>query len=172
MTLRITVRHPPDRNVYGFPTAASGTLLVMHEFNDYQPWGWVAVPWGNVVAFRSGRYERFGERVLAGEGVAARPCPSWVDTSSVATLLTSLMKRRRNVVIETADVAARSAPGERRFYLGRIGSVDSSHVSIRTVSSLARWDRRATRVSLGDIALVQFDDPYTRTFSKYAPYPE
>jgi hypothetical protein len=172
LTLRITLRNPPDRNLHGFPTAASGAMLLMHELNDFQPWGWVAVPWGNIVAFRSGRFERFAERVLAGEGVAARPCPLWIDTSSVATLLTSLMKRRRNVVIETADVAARSEPGERSFYLGRIRSVNSSHVSIRTVTALARWDRRATRVSLGDIALVQFDDPYTRTFSKYAPYSE
>jgi len=172
LTLRVTVRNPLHENVYGFPVAASGALLLMQAVQDLQPWGWVAVPWGNVTAFRSGRFERFAERVLVGEGVAARPCPSWLETGSLAALLASLMKRRRNVVIETAAVAAKAAPGENCFYLGRITSVDSSRVSMRTVDALGRWHRRATRIRVDDIGQVQFDDPYIRAFSKYAPYPE
>jgi len=171
LTLRVTVRNPPSENVYGFPVAVSGTLVLMRAVYDYEPWGWVAVPPGNVAAFRSGRFERFAERVLAGEGVAAKRCPAWLGTSSLAALLASLMKRRRNVVIETAAVAARAAPGETRFYLGRIEAVGSSHISTRTVNGLGRWARRATRVSVEDICVVQFDDPYTRAFSKYTPYP-
>jgi hypothetical protein len=171
--LRVTIRPPVAENVTGIPLAFSETLLLVWAIRDFQPGGYAVFPRRSIASFRSGRFERFVDRVLIGEGLTRRVrTPAHVDIASMRALFEGLRRRRQNIIVETAVLARTAAPDESCFHLGRITSVADDAVSLRTVTALGRWDRRARRINFESVECVQFADPYTRTYSKYAPFPE
>ena len=172
MTLRVSIREPAGENFNGVPLAFSDTLLLLWSVYDFQPWGYVAIPRRSIATFRSGRFERFADRVIAGEGLIPRVrARARVRLDSMHSLFDDLRRRRQNIALETVAPLRTGVPYQSSFHLGRITAVEDDAVFLRTVTALGGWDRRPRRIDFESVEYVEFDDPYTRTFSKYAPFP-
>ena len=168
LTVRVTLRSPPEERVYGFPLSVSEEMLLLREIDDYRVNGFHAIPLGNVQGLRSGPYERFSERILKAEGLAARARKGKLaPVESMPVFLRWLLARRRNVIVQASNLSGR--PREERFYLGRLARVGAAIAELREVDALGRWSRSLTALPFNEITEVEFDDHYSRVFSKYAP---
>jgi len=172
MTLRATLRTPAGTNVFGFPMAVSDDVLLMREICDYQFWGVVAIPRNNIANYRSGRYERFAESILKTEKVASKiGLLKWKTPITLKSTFEFLCRFHIDTSVTTGYQAANVEPGEKRFYLGRITSIDDHGLLIRSVDALGKWDRKPTRITFAQVTQVGFDDPYIRTFFRHVPCP-
>lgn len=163
--VRLTRSFPGDSDHNGFVVAIGREWVLIHSFHDFYPEGHAVLRIADITEFRSGEYERVWERMLAAEGLLAgiEP-PGDVSLKDISHLLSSLHRRRHNVIIECEDL---DDEDDDEFYIGRIVSVENDAVRFAPFDALGNWDEMGVILPFDVITQVQFDTPYVRTFSKY-----
>jgi hypothetical protein len=162
--VRLTRSLPSEPHHNGFVLGVGRDLVLLQQFHDFYPEGYVVLRVRDVTDVRSGKYERHGERMLAGEGLLERiGIPYEVPLQDVPGFLKALQHRGDNVIVECED------PEEdvEDFYIGQILSVADESLSFANFDALGHWDEAPHVIPIGDVTQVQFETPYVLTFSKY-----
>jgi hypothetical protein len=160
----LTRPYPSHAYLNGFVVALGYEWVLLQNFHDFHPEGYVALRVRDVTDIRSDEHERLWERMLAGEGLIDRiPIPDDVRLSDASDLLESLQERGRYVIVESED------PDEdlRDFHIGLILSVDADSVCLAHFDGLGVWDDAPHVIPFDEITKVQIEAPYAQIFSKY-----
>jgi hypothetical protein len=158
--------HPTDN---GFVVGIGRSLVLVQTFHDFYPEGYSALRIEDIKRVRSGKHERFLERVFRGEGLMEHVGISYdVPLDDFRSLLGGLHERGQHVVIECED---RENAAHNDYFIGRILSVDDESVTALYFNPLGVWDDEPSIISLGDITQVEFDTPYINIMSKYLKDP-
>lgn len=166
--VRVARSIPSEPHHNGFVLGLDRDWVLLQQFHDFYPEGYVALRVADVITVRSGEYERQWERMFAGEGILNRVGIRYsVSLHDVQSLLKSLQQRGNNVIVECEDF--REALTD--FYIGRILLVEGGSLFFANFDALGKWDDRPRKIALDEITQVQFDTPYVNTFSKYLEGP-
>ena len=163
--VHVTRGYPGDPAHGGFVLGLGRDLVLLHQFHDFYPEGYVALRVADIKRARSGDHERFWEAMFRAEGLMDRVgIPYEVPLDDFRSLLGALRGRGRHVIIECES---RETKDDDDFIIGRITSLDDRSASILYFDHLGRWDDQPAVIAFGDITQVQFDTPYLNTISKY-----
>lgn len=149
---------------HGFVLGVSPSLVLYENEEDFLLNGYRVIRVGDLTAVRCGRYDRYCERMMRGEGVSPGDGLAHTpDLASWRTLLAGLKRSGILVIVEceTGD------PVEDAFYIGRIERVDRSSVALRHFDALGWWDDEPTRIAFDAITRVRFGERYIEVFAKY-----
>lgn len=162
--VRIERGIPSERLLNGYVLAMANGLILMHQFDGFEPDGYAVIREQDIVSLRSNEYERLWDRMLAGEGLlAGLDVAPEVDLSSMAAVIMSAAARFRFVIVECED----EHEDIEDFYLGEPVEVAGDIIRLRSLDALGTWEREIAAIPLADITKVQFDTPYERRFTKY-----
>ena len=164
--VRLTRPFPSERNINGFIVSIGRSLIILQQFHDFYCEGYAALRIADIIGFRSGKYERFWEQMLASEKLLENiglPCKASPD--SIFELLKSL--RSRELLI-TVEIESEVSEDDDDFNFGKIVDLNPHAVSMLCLSALGIWDRKPTVILIEKISVVQFDTPYGNIFSRYA----
>lgn len=163
--VRIERNRPCHRMLYGYVIDAANGLALVHPFDDFQPDGYAIIREEDIVAVRQGDHEAFWDRVLAAEGLlGGLDDPPKIDLRSMADAIADAASRYPFLIIECED----EDEDIRDFYFAKVTAVTPTHVRLRCVDGLARWEDPEP-VPLQDITMVQIATPYVTRFAKYVP---
>lgn len=163
--VRITRDFPGDPLNNGFVLGIGRELVLLHQFHDFSPEGYVALPVADIERTRSGEHERFWGGMFRAEGLLDRVgIPYEVSLDTFRSLLTALQKRGQHVIIQCED---RTSADDDDFSIGRVVSLEHDSVSILNFDPECRWDDVPCSIDYADITQVEFDTPYINTMSKY-----
>lgn len=152
---------------YHFVLDVGPKLVLLQDESSFRLDGYSIVNLADVTAVRSGRLERFSERMLKGEKIRPALPPVRVDLTDWRTVLKSLQTSGKNLIIECE-------PGDEdldEFYIGRIEKLNKATVSFRHFDALGQWDDEPTTIRFRDITRVRFDERYIEVYSKHLKTP-
>ena len=153
----------------GFVLGLGRELVLLHQFHDFYPEGYVALRVADIKRTRSDEHERFWEMMFGAEGLMDRVgIPYEVPLDDFRSLLTALHGRGQHVVVQCESMETEE---DDKYVIGRITLPGKKSVSILYSDSLGRWDDEPDAIAYGDITQVQFDTPYVNTYSKYLKGP-
>jgi hypothetical protein len=156
--------HVPAESYAGYLLALSPALALVHAFDGFQPDGYTVTDVGQIANLMCGPEEQVWERIIVGEALLDGLEFAPLDLTNMASAITSILPRHRDLVVETDD-----DDGESTFHLGRVLAVEEKELLMRDLSRLGGWDATATRIPLDRIARFQFAKPNLRLLMKYAP---
>lgn len=160
--------HQPTHN--GYLLKMSETLLLLHQFHDFQPEGYTAVLRADIRKARSGKDEAYWHRMLVGEGIFRQVGIAYdVALDDFPALLRSLRDQGRLVTIDCEGPEGRDDDAS---FFGRITALDGTSVTLSEFSVRGMWWEKPSVVPFCDITQVEFDTPYLNIYSRYlAPFP-
>jgi hypothetical protein len=162
---RLTRGFPGDPTHNGFVLGLGADLVLLHQFHDFSPEGYVALRVADIKRVRSGEHERFWEAMFRGEGLMERVgIPYEVPLDDFRSLLVALHRRGQHVIIECED---RNTAEYDDFFIGRVVAMDDETASVLHFDSMGVWYDEPSVIAYGDITQVQFNTPYINTISKY-----
>ncbi|MHC5542573.1 hypothetical protein ACYOEI_30475 [Singulisphaera rosea] len=162
---QITRVYPGEPIHNGFILGLGRDGVLLQQFHDFYPEGFVALRVADIKRVRSGERERFWETMFRGEGLMGLVGISYhVPLDEFRSLLAALRDMDRNVIIEIED---RKSDENDDFLIGRVVALDDATVSILNFDPLGVWDDESSVVEYDRITKVQFDTPYGNTLSRY-----
>jgi hypothetical protein len=148
----------------GFVLGHNAELVLIQNCDSFTLDGYTVVRMKDISAVRSNKFERFFEKMLKGEGTYDEVGIAYeVDLDSWQSLLRSLQKLNKNVIIE-CEVGDEEKD---EFYIGKLIRVNRKSASLLYFSAVGEWDEAPTVIPFDEITKVQFDDKYIQVFSKY-----
>lgn len=166
--VRLTRRRESRFSHNGFVISLGREWLLLYQFHDFYPEGYIALRVRDIARLRSGENERFWERMLAAERLLdAVNVAQDLPLDGTSQMLSALERRGENIIIECEDAESRIEG----YFIGRILSVGDDAVCFANFDALGRWDESPHVIPFREITRVQFDTPYVRTFSKYLQGP-
>lgn len=158
---RSTPSHP---RISGYVLAVEQGLVLLHQFDDFEPDGYCVLREHDITSLRSGEHERHWDHMLESEGLlGGLSDPPRIDLSSLASAIQSIAAIERFLIIECEDDRE---PIE-DFYLGELVEIDAESVHLRSVDALGQWELNVAMVPVAEITQVQFNTAYLRRFVKY-----
>src|SRR3954453_9804359 len=98
---RLTRGYPGDPTHNGFVLGLGRDLVLLHQFHDFYPEGYVALRVADIERTRSGEHERFWETMFRGEGLMERVgIPYEVPLDDYRSLLSFFHERGQHVIVE------------------------------------------------------------------------
>lgn len=162
--LRVETRCSCHESLNGFLLGLSEQLGLMHCFHDFMPDGYTVFRLTDVTSIRSNEHERHWERMLASEGLLDGLHQNiQVDLNSMLTAIETISHQFQMMSIEV------EAPedGCEEFYIGQAVSWDADMVQFEEFDALGQWESESSIITPDEIAFIQFDTPYIKTFRKY-----
>jgi len=143
------------------------SLVLLQDESSFRLDGYSIVNLADVTAVRSGRLERFTERLLKQERATPSLPPVPIDLSDWRTVLKSLLAYGKNLIIEceTGD------DDLDEFFIGRIEKLNKASVSFRHFDALGQWDDEPTTIRFRDITRIRFEERYIEVYSKFLTMP-
>jgi hypothetical protein len=159
---------PGEPRLCGYVEAMSDSLVAVQPFHDFYPEGWAVVRRDDIEEVDCGERESVIGAMLRAEGLERKEHPFPLDLGSFGALLRQMHAKDCPVIVECENADEE----EDTFELGRIHAIDDLRVHIRLLDVLGRW-KEVVSIPLRDVTKVQIDNPYLRTFVKYAePFPK
>jgi hypothetical protein len=151
-----------DKYDHGFVLAVSPELVLIRNAVDFTIDGYSVIRISDITSYRSGRYERFIEKIYREEGWMGEigESPS-VDITNLRSLLHSLMGSGKNIIVEC------ERPGDDAFYIGKPVGVTKAGVSMRCFDALGQWDSSSQQIVYDQITKVRFEEKYINIYTKY-----
>lgn len=151
----------------GFVLKASSQWVLLQYVDDFRLDGFCLLRTEDIESVQHGKFERFRQKVLDGEGLLAqvgRNAPS-LDLKNLSTALGGLQKSQKLVTLlgEWPEVDFLVA--------GRLKNVSPQAAQLEVLSALGMWEPDLQEVALAAVSLVTFDDHYLTTLSRYAHRP-
>jgi len=161
----LTRGYPGDPTHNGFVLGVGHELVLLNPFHDFYFEGYTALRVADIKRVRSGKHERFFERMFRGEGLMEQVGLRYnVPLDNFRSLLTILHSRGQHVTIECES---KERWEDDDFLIGWLVVLDDETVSLLHFDSLGAWYDEPKVIAYGDITQVQFDTPYSNTFVKY-----
>jgi len=166
--VQLTRARPPEPLKNGFVIAASPELVLLSQFQGFNPDGYAVILTSDITEVRSGEYERHWERMFRGEKIpVAVGLPRQPPLENFSVLLTALAEWDENVVLQCED----AEEDIQDYYIGRVLGVDGDTVLFSNFDALGHWDVEPDVIDLHDVTQVELRTPYMLTFSKYLDGP-
>lgn len=165
--VRLTRAFPGEQHCYGFILRISQTWILVHDHGDTQLYGYSLFRVADVTKARSGKYERFWDHMLQGEGLLDQvgvDCE--IDLESTIQVLKSLKELGKYVIVECES---RDDSEYDEFYIGQIVKVTRKHLWFVHFDAVGQWEDDGVKLPLDDITRIQFDTPYINIYSKHVP---
>jgi hypothetical protein len=119
----------------GYLLGLSRQLGMIHCFHEFMPDGYIVFRLANVTSIRCSGYDRFMNRMLAGEGLLDGLKTSLqIDLETIATAITSINTRYATMILETEI----PKDGYSDFFIGQIESIDSTRLRFNHFDALGR----------------------------------
>lgn len=161
--VRITRSIPNEPLHNGIILDFGDEWLLMRQYHDFSPEGYTCLRIRDITGIRSGRYERFWERILSAEKAGMhQDRPPRVRLIDTVSLLNSI-PNNAVVIVQCEDEGTDNL----EFHIGRILLVDQETLVFANFDALGRWDKRPRRIALAEITKFELDTPYINTISKY-----
>lgn len=147
---------------YHFVLDRGPSLVLLQDESSFRLDGYSIVNLADVTAVRSGRLERFTERLLKQEEIRPAPPPVSIDLADWRSVLKSLQAYGKHVIIEceTGDEDLDE------FFIGRIEKLNKVSLAFRHFDALGQWDDEPTTIRFRDITRVRFDERYIDVYSR------
>ena len=163
--VQVTRAYPGEPIHNGFVLGLGRDLVLLHQFNDFYPEGLTALRIADIKRVRSGKHERFWEKMFRAEGIMEQVGISYeVLLDDFRSLLAALHGRGQHVIVESEG---RKSADQDDFTIGRVVDLGEDAVSILNFDPLGVWDDEPCVIDYDDITKIQFDTPYLNTMSKY-----
>ena len=136
-------------------------LIVLRRFERFSPAGLTVVrrsdvsellineKWTHMI--RDEGHARLGEERFG------------LPTTTIRELAAALFERGRNIWIECEEETS----AEYGLYVGRIVALAHAHLEVTTFDSDGHWLLGSYSIPYSSITLIEIDNPYVDTFSKY-----
>lgn len=161
----ITRNFPGDPRHNGFVQGLGEKLVLIQKFHDFYVEGYSILRVKDIKRVRSGKHERFWEKMIRAEGIMQRVGISYeVPLESYRSIFDFFCGRGQHIIVECES---RTTEDDSEFLIGLLHSVYDESASILNFDALGNWDEEPTEVAYNDITQVQFDTPYINTISKY-----
>jgi hypothetical protein len=146
----------------GFVVDYSDKFILFKEVEDFVVRGFLIFPIEHISKIRRNKNDIFFEKICKLEGItkSINNKPN-VNLSSWQTIFKSIHKLGFNVIIRNEE------PDDDTFDIGPIIKVTSKKVFINYFDATGKLDLELTEIPFEKITLVDFDDIYTNTISKY-----
>lgn len=141
----------------GIVRAVGRDWLLLHMVTDLRLEGFECLRVAAVTEVSSGRHERFAARALSGERRTTTPT---LPLDSTTSMLAALCPK---------PLVAIECERDDDFLLGKLLHVDARSAVIHSIDAACEWHPHASRVALGDITRVMFEDHYSGVFAAHAP---
>ena len=146
----------------GYIVDYSTEFVLLQEVDDFLIDGYLIFPLKSIAELRFNNKDRYYDKMLRGEKLTEEVGVKYkIDLTSWQTIFQSLKDLGLNVIIKNED------PINDSFDIGPITEVDSTSVSIQYFNSMGFLDKEPTKISWNLITIINFDDRYTNTMSKY-----
>lgn len=167
--VQLTRDYPGDQPHHGFVLGVGHDLVLLHEFSDFCPYGYAALRVADVKRVRSGRQERFWQKMFRGEGLMTpADAPFDVPLDNFRSLLATLYARGRYIIVQCED---RETDDNNYFDVGRIVRWGESSISFLGFTTTGKWFEKPWTIPYKNITQVEFDTPYINTYAKYLKPP-
>ncbi len=146
----------------GYIVDYSEHFVLMHHVNDFAIDGYLIFPIQSIKKVRLNNNDKYYGKIMQGEGLINKiENKHKPDLSSWANVFKSIKRTGLNVIVENED------PGDDTFNIGPITKVTEDAVYIRYFDAQGFFKENSDKITWNYITLIQFDDLYTNTFSKY-----
>jgi len=151
-----------------FVLGFTSELLFVHFLDEFHLNGYCIVRRRDITKIRCGKDERFHQRMLKAEGIVDRVgFEATIDLGSWRLAFASLKRLQKHVSVSGEDSEDPVTEGGDMFFIGRIVRINQKSVTLRHFDSEGWWEKRTRTVCYDDITMVDFDDEYITTYSKY-----
>ena len=147
----------------GYLLGLSEQLGLMHCFHDFLPDGYTVFPLAQVVEISSDEHDRHWDYMLTKEGsLGGLDQQLDIDLTNFHTAIKSIHDHYSWMIIE-----AQPDEENEEFYIGQLDSIQENAVRIHHFDGEGNWGTDPAEIPLNEIAVVQFETPYIKTFRKY-----
>lgn len=158
---QITFAHPEAGAVNGFPVRLGRQLLLLQALTDFHLDGYYIVDVARIQSLRSGKLERFSEKVLR----AQQQMEHLADLRGIAlqdwrSALRNIQSTGQNIIVEWVD------EGELVFFAGQIVRLNQKTFSFRQFDAAGKW-WSPWPVPYDSILDIQLENEYINVLSKH-----
>lgn len=161
--LRINRRSPCEPCSNGFVLDANDDWLIVWQFHDFLPDGFTLIRVDGVTDIRFSDYERHWMKMLYDEGIATSLPASRVQLGNIQSMLAQLKAMQENFIIQCED----DEEDIEDFYVGRLITLDEAGCQFASFDALGNWDSELDCIPYDEITRIQWNTPYSTTFSKH-----
>ena len=157
------IRKSKMRTIHGFILDNSDKFILLQEVNDFLAVGYVIVPKKSIKQVRFNDFDKaYDEMFKAEKEFENISLKHKIDLTNWQTIFESIKLTRLNPIIECEK--------DDLFLIGVLGNIQSDTIHIRDFDAAGILDNMETPVFYKEITRVEFDDRYTKTFSKHLKY--
>ncbi len=163
--IRIERPFPENQFIHGFIHDMNKKLVLMHRFYDFNCYGYIIIRFSDISGIRSGKYERFLQKVLKKEGLLKQVrYDHSVPIKNFGETLDYFMKTEEIIIVECE--LDDELKGKRM--IGRVHKVDEGGILwLEEIDASGEWNDDLTGLLIANITNIQFGTPTINTFSKY-----
>ena len=146
----------------GYIVGYNDEFVLMREVYDFVLDGYHVFPRNTIAEVRFDKFNRYYDRILRKEGINTDISNEHaIDLTSWATIFRSIKKKGLPVIVENED------PEDESFDIGPITKVTQAAVYVRYFNAAGYLNETPTRILWKFITIAQFDDRYSKIFSKH-----
>lgn len=146
----------------GYIAGYSDEFVLMREVYDFLLDGYHVFPRHTIAEIRFDKNNKYYDKILTKEGINTGICNEHdIDLTSWATIFRSIKKKGFPVIIENED------PDDESFDIGPVTKVTKAAVYVRYFDATGYLSEKPTRILWKFITVAQFDDRYSKIFSKH-----
>lgn len=149
-------------NKNGYIVDYSNDFIVLQEVDDFVIRGYLIIPIQTIKEIRLNNSDKYFEKIYQKEGITEKiEKKHKIDLTNWETIFKSIKKLDFNVIIQN------ETPNDNTFDIGPIIKITKKSVYIRYFDATGLLDDDLTKIDWDFITLVNFDDIYINTLSKY-----
>ena len=141
----------------GFVIALSPALVLLQAIHEWQDVGALVVPVEGVEGLEVSDFHDDQLKILDFNSVKRTKRYGWVRLGGWQDLFKSLQFKEKFVVVSAEDGTE----------VGLVDTIEADCVVIKAIDPGGNWQADEVEWPFDDIALVQFDDSYSRTLQRY-----
>lgn len=147
----------------GYIVDYSNHFILLHQVDDFAVDGYLIFPVQSVKKVRMNSNDKYYDKIMRAEELIDKiENKHKPDLSGWTNVFRSIKKAGFNVIVRNED------PEDDTFNIGPITKVTDKAVYIRYFDAQGFFRDKSDKITWNYITLIEFDDRYSNTFSKYA----
>lgn len=178
MTTKQKIKYHKDNNLFckitrdvgesnsilngGYIIDYSKDFVLMQECDEFSLLGYLIFPIKTISNIRFNKNDKYYHKIMKWEKqIANLHKKHEINLNDWSSIFKSIKKTGLSVIIENEN------PADKTFDIGPIIKVTKNAVFIHYFNAAGILDNELTKINWNKITIIQFDDRYTNTFSKY-----
>jgi hypothetical protein len=147
---------------WGYIIDYSDNYVLMQEVEDFLTKGYLIFPKESIKSIRFNNYDKYYDKIMIWENQIDNVKKKYnLDLTTWSTIFKTIKSTGLNVIIEDEN------PDNESYYIGSIIKTTKNAVHINYFDAKGLLDNFNTKINFDKITIVNFDDHYINTFSKY-----